>query len=245
MADVRGRQVFFGCEIMRRKQTLERELKLTPNFSLSEMRVAFSPLLGTAFEHIVSLQFLSSSFVAAFHGLDSDARNGVCFSGSRQAHEIIAPEAPHSHAALLSIRSDAFWINKWCRLFANASSEGERCTKDTDHPLRHPLRHHRIFGRVPNKGGSAWRNDPFGLAQNTGLGWSDPPFVHVSVPKIIRGVAPAQLRGDRAEYFVRVQMKRRTTVEDGLQPPEFVNRIRSRKRGPQSCQAEMKTTLNF
>ena len=119
---------------MRRKQTLERELKLTPNFSLSEMRVAFSPLLGTAFEHIVSPQFLSSSFVAAFHGLDSDARNGVCFSGSRQAHEIIKPEAPHSHAALLSIRSDALWINKWPRLFANASSEGERCTKDTDHP---------------------------------------------------------------------------------------------------------------
>ena len=81
--------------------------------------------------------------------------------------------------------------------------------KDTDHPLRHPLRHHRIFGRAPNKGGCAWRNDPFGRAQNTGLGWSDPPFVHVSVPKIIRGVAPAQLRGDRAEYFVRVQYEKK------------------------------------
>jgi hypothetical protein len=43
------------------------------------------------------------------------------------------------------------------------------------------------------------------------LGWSDPTFVHVSVPKVIRGVAPAQLRGDRAEYFVRVQMGRRIT----------------------------------
>ena len=101
MADARLRQVLFGCEIMRRKQTLERELKLTPDLSLSEMRVVFSPLFGTAFEQIVSPQFLSSSFVAAFHGLDSDARNGVCFSGSRQAHEIIAPEVPHSHAALL------------------------------------------------------------------------------------------------------------------------------------------------
>jgi hypothetical protein len=30
-----------------------------------------------------------------------------------------------------------------------------------------------------------------------------------------------------------------------LQPPEFVNRVRSRRRGPQSCKAEMKTTLNF
>ena len=196
---------------MRRKQTLERELKLTPNFSLSEMRVAFSPLLGTAFEHIVSLQFLSSSFVAAFHGLDSDARNGVCFSGSRQAHEIIKPEAPHSHAALLSIRSDALWINKWPRLFANASSEGERCMKDTDHPLRHPLRHHRIFGRVPNKRRLRMAQRSIWACTKHRIGLERPPFCARFRAQIIRGVAPAQLRGDRAEYFVRVQMRRRTT----------------------------------
>jgi len=211
MADVRLRQLLFGCEIMRRNQTLEMELKFTPNFPFSDMRTVCRQSLGMTFAHTVSLQSLSSSFVAAFHGLDSDARNGVRFSGSRQAHKIIAPEAPHySHAALLSI-PDVFWINKWRPLFANASSEGERCMKDTNHPLRHPLRHHRIFGRVRRRTGYAWREGQFGRGQNTGLGWSDPTFVHVSVPKVIRGVAPAQLRGDRAEYFVRVQMGTRTT----------------------------------
>ena len=33
------------------------------------------------------------------------------------------------------------------------------------------------------------------------IGLEDPTFVHVSVPKVIRGVAPAQLRGDRAGVF--------------------------------------------
>ncbi len=128
---------------------------------------------------------------------NSDSRNGVCFATSRQAREIVAPEASHSHASFLSIRQDS-------------SSEGERCMKDTDHPIRHLLRHLRIFGRVRRRRSCAWHNDQFGRGQNTGLGWSDPTFVHVSVPKVIRGVAPAQLRGDRAEYFVRVQMGTRT-----------------------------------
>ena len=210
MPDVRRRQAFFGREIMRQDQTLGNKLKFTPTFFLSEMRAVCGPLVGMTFAHTVSLQFLSSSFVAAFHVLDSDGRNGECFSGSRQAHEIIALEAPCFDAALLSI-PDAFWINKWRPLFANASSEGERCMKDTNHPLRHPLRHHRIFGRARRRTGCPWRGGEFGRGQNTGLGWSDPTFVHVSVPKVIRGVAPAQLRGDRAEYFVRVQMGRRTT----------------------------------
>ena len=48
-----------------------------------------------------------------------------------------------------------------------------------------------------------------GRGQNTGLGWSDPTFAHVSVPKVIRGVAPAQLRGDRAECFVRAAFRNR------------------------------------
>ena len=209
MADVRLRQLLFGCEIMRRNQTLERELKFTHNFPFSDMRTVCSQLLGITFVHTISLQFLSSSFVAAFLGLDSEAKSGEFFSGSRQAHEIIAPEAPCFHAALLSI-PDAFWINRWRPLFANASSEGERCMKDTNHLLRHPLRHHRIFGRARRRTGCPWRGGEFGRGQNTGLGWSDPTFVHVSVPKVIRGVAPAQLRGDRAEYFVRVQMGTRT-----------------------------------
>ena len=169
--------------------------------------------------------------MALFRGSDSESTNGVCFAASWQAHEIVAPEAPHSHAAFLSIRPDA------------SSSEGERYMTDTDHPVRHPLVHHQILGRVRRRRSCAWHDDQFGRGQNTGLGWSDPTFVHVSVPKVIRwGRSSPQLRGDRAEYFVRVQMD--NDVQDGLEPPEFLNRVRSR-RGPQSCQAEMKTTLNF
>jgi hypothetical protein len=128
--------------------------------------------------------------VAAFRDSNSDSRNEVCFAASRQARAIIAPEARDSHAALLGIRPDA-------------SSEGERCIKDTDHPVGHLLVHLRIFGGAQNGRSCVWDDDQFGRGQNTGLGWSDPTFVHVSVPKVIRGVAPAQLRGDRAEYFVR------------------------------------------
>jgi hypothetical protein len=96
-------------------------------------------------------------------------------------------ETPHPHAAIPP----------------NSSSEGERCMKDTDHPIRHPFVHLRILGRVPS--GSSWASgdNHFGRGQNTGLGWSDPTFVHVPVPKVMRGVAPAQLRVDGAECFVR------------------------------------------
>ena len=90
------------------------------------------------FGRIFSLAFLSSSSVAAFRGPNSDSRNGVCFATSRQAREIIAPEAPHSHAAFLSIRRDS-------------SSEGERCMKDTDHPIRHPLRSPSDFRKSPKQ----------------------------------------------------------------------------------------------
>ena len=82
--------------------------------------------------------------------------------------------------------------------------------KDTDHPFRHLC---VTIGFSEESEGEevAHGEDQFGRGQNTGLGWSDPTFVHVSVPKVIRGVAPAQLRGNRAEYFVRVQMGRRTS----------------------------------
>ena len=35
--------------------------------------------------------------------------------------------------------------------------------------------------------GCAQRDDQFGRAQNTELGWSDPTFAHGSVPKVSRG----------------------------------------------------------
>ncbi len=196
MHDVRSSRAFFRIEIVCPDQPLEMKLESTPDFSHSEVRAARGTLFGMRFGRIFSLPFLSSSSVAAFRGPNSDGRNEVYFAASRQTCEIIVPEAPHSHAAFLSIHRDY-------------PTEGERCMTDTDHPIVHPLRHPRIFGRVRRERGCTSRSDHFGRGQNTGLGWSDPTFVHGSVPKVIRGVAPAQLRGDRAKYFVRAAFRSR------------------------------------
>ena len=192
------------------------------------MRAVRGPFFGMRFGRIFSLAFLGSSSVAAFRGPNSDSRNGVCFATSRQAREIIAPEAPHSHAAFLSI-PDAFGSTN--ASLCEASSEGERCMKDTDHPIRHPLRHPRIFGRVRSRRSCAWHDDQFGRGQNTGLGWSDPTFVHVSVPKVIRGVAPAQLRGDRAEYLSASKLGRNHAKTVRNQSNSQIEQVQ--KRGPQ------------
>jgi len=196
MFDVRSYRAFFRFEIVRQDQPLEMKLESIPDFSNSEMHVARDPFFGRRFGHIFSLAFLSPSFVAAFRGPNSDSRNAACFATSRPAREIIAPDAPDSQAIFLNIRRDS-------------SSKGERCMKDIDHPIRHPSRHPRIFGRVRRRRSCTWHDDQFGRGQNTGLGWSDPTFAHVSVPKVIRGVAPAQLRGDRAECFVRAASRSR------------------------------------
>jgi hypothetical protein len=187
--DVGRLRSFIDCDIVRRNQTLEMKLESTPDFSHSETCAANGNFFGMRSGRISCQAFLSSSSVAAFRGPNSDGRNEVCFAASRQAREIIAPEASRSHTAFLNIRPDS-------------SSESERCMKDTVHPVGHLSVHLRIFGRAQSRRSCAWYDDQFGRGQNTGLGWSDPTFVHVSVPKVIRGVAPAQLRGDRAEYFV-------------------------------------------
>ena len=194
MRDVGSRRVFFRFETAFQDQPLEMELESTPAFSHSEMRAARGPFFGTTFGRIFYWACLNSSSAAAFCGLNSDGRNEVYFAAWPQARETIAPEALHSHAGSLNTRLDA-------------SSEGERCTKDTVHPVVHFSVHFRISGRVRSRTTCAWPNDQFGRGQNTGLGWSDPTFVHVSVPKVIRGVAPAQLRGDRAECFVRAAFR--------------------------------------
>ena len=190
MPDVKSRQAFFPFEIVSRDQPLEMRLESTPDFSHSEIRAARGLLFGMRFGRIFSLAFLSSSSVVAFRGPNSDSGNGVCFATSRQANKIIAPEGLYSYAVSLSVRP-------------NSSSEGERCMKHTVQRVVHFSVHRRIFGKVRSRRSCTWHDDEFGRGQNTGLGWSDPTFVHVSVPKVIRGVAPAQLRGDRAECFVR------------------------------------------
>lgn len=194
--DVESHLAFLDRHGVRRNQTLKMKLEFTPDFSHSEMHAARGPLFAMRFGHIISLAFLNSSSVAAFRGPHSDSRNGVCFATSRHMRELIAPEAPDSQAIFLNIRRDS-------------SSKGERCMKDIDHPIGHPLRHPQIFGSVRSRRDYTWHDDQLERGQNTGLGWSDPTFVHVSVPKVIRGVAPAQLRGDRAEGFVRVALRNR------------------------------------
>jgi len=189
MPDVRSRRAFFRFEIVHHNQAPEMKLKSTRDFSHSEMRAARGPFFGMRFRHIFSLAFLNSSSVAAFRGPNSDGTNEVYFETSRQARKIIAPKAPHSHADFLKIRP-------------HSSSEGERCMKHTVHHIVHFSVHRRIFGKVRTRRSCATRDDHFGRGQNTGLGWSDPTFVHVSVPKVIRGVAPAQLRSGRAACFV-------------------------------------------
>jgi hypothetical protein len=196
LPDVRSRRAFFRFEIVCQDQPLEMKLDSTLDFSHSEMRAPHGPFFGMRFGHIFSLAFLSSSSVAAFRGPNSDRRNEVYFAASQQARGIIAPEALHSHAALLNIRRDS-------------PSEGDRCMKDTHHPIRHLPRHPRIFAKVRSRRSCACHDHQFERGPNTGLGWSDPTFVHASVPKVIRGVVPAQLRGDRAEYFVRAAIRRR------------------------------------
>jgi hypothetical protein len=170
LPDVRRRRAFFRFEIVCQDQPLEMKLESTPDFSHSEMRAPRGQFFGMRFGCICSLAFLSSSSVAAFRGSNSDSRDGVCFATSRQASQVIAPEAPQSHAVFLSIRP-------------NSSSDGERCMKDTDHPIRHPLRHPRIFGRVRRRTGCACREGQFGRGQNTGLGWSDPLLCTFPCPK--------------------------------------------------------------
>jgi len=199
MPDVRSHRAFFRFEIVCQDQPLELELESTPNFPHSEMYVVRGPFGSIMYERICSLPFLTSSSVAVFRSPNSDSTNGVCFVTSRQASKILAPETPHHHAAFPNIRP-------------HSSSEGDGCMKDTDHPIRHPLRHSRIFGRVRSRRGCVWHGDQIGRGQNTGLGWSDPTFVHASVPKVIRGVAPAQLRGDRAECFVQRSISQQGTT---------------------------------
>jgi hypothetical protein len=196
MLDVRSCRAFFRFEIACQDQPLKVRLESTPDFSHLEMHAIRGPFFGVNFRHIVSLAFLSPSSVASFRGPNSDPENGVCFAVSRQSREIIEPAALYSHSAFLNFRPDD-------------SSEGERCIRETDHPIVHSSVHLRLSRRVRSGRSCGSYNDQIGRGQNTGLGWSDPTFVHVSVPKVTRGVAPAQLRGDRAECFVRAALPSR------------------------------------
>lgn len=138
MPDAKSRRAFFDRGIVRQIQPLEMELQFAPNFYLFGTLPACTSIFRMRFGSIFSLAFLSFSSVAAFLDSNSDSRNRVCFGTSRQASEIIAPEALNSLANFLKLRPDA-------------SSEGERCMKHTVHPIVHSPVHRRIFGRVRNR----------------------------------------------------------------------------------------------
>ena len=179
MPHVRSRRAFFDCDIVCQTQPLEMELQFVRHFHLFEMRRVCTSIFRKRFGSLFSVAFLSSSSVASFCRSNSDGRNGVCFATASHRREIIAPEAPRSYSAFLNIRREA-------------SSEGERCMNDTVHPIVHVSVHLENFGKVRSRRSCAWHDEQFGHGQNTGLGWSDPTFAHVSVHKVIRVVAPAQ-----------------------------------------------------
>jgi hypothetical protein len=83
--DVRSRWAFFDREIVYQDRPLEMKLESTPDFSHSEMCAVRGQFFCMRFGRIASLAFLNSSSVVAFRGPNSDNRNGVCFSASRQA----------------------------------------------------------------------------------------------------------------------------------------------------------------
>ena len=163
MPDVKNRRAFFVGEIVDQDQPLGMKLESTPDFSHSEMHAARGPFFGMRIGRIVSLAFLSSSSVVAFRDPNSDSGNGVCFAASRQAREIIEPEALHSHPAFLNTRRDA-------------SSEGERCMKHIVHPIVHFSVHLMLFGRIRSRRSYAWHNDQFGTRTKHRIGLERPHF---------------------------------------------------------------------
>jgi hypothetical protein len=260
------------CEIVGRNRPYEKWVQCGPNSWLMETGAICTPFVAGEPRPSFFSAISRTSSVALFQGSDSGSKNVAFFLESRRERKIIASEALNSESSFRSPQFKPYsgasdlqqeqMVDFGCGSenspakgssgssspalsCANTSSEGEQCMKDTDHPIRHPSVHPRLSGRVRSQRGCAGRNDQFGHGQNTGLGWSDPTFAHVSVPKVVRGVAPAQLRGDRAEYFVRVQIGETNHTQDRSEPLEFENRTSSRKRRPQSCRVEMKTTPNF
>ena len=126
MSDGRSCRTFFRLAIVCRDQPPEMKLESIPDISHVEMRAIRGPFVSMRFGRIFSLAVLSSSFVAAFQGLNSDSRNGMFFATSQEASEIIAPEAPHSRAAFLDI----------CR---DSPSEGERMRERHRSPYPSPF----------------------------------------------------------------------------------------------------------
>ena len=83
--------------------------------------------------------------------------------------------------------------------------------KDTVHPIRHPSVHPRIFVERAQIKKEVAHGTIINLGADKTPDWAERPhfFVHVFVPKVIRGSCSAQLRGDGAEYLVRTAFRSR------------------------------------
>jgi hypothetical protein len=106
-----------------------------------------------------------------------------------------------------------------------AARQGERCMKDTDHPMRHHRVHLSDRASARRRRGCARQKGQFGRGQDTVLGWSDPTFAHGSVAKVSRGsLQPNQsnqglVRGAfcwRAQREIRGSRRRREEVLTAL-----------------------------
>ena len=100
MSDGRSCRTFFRLAIVCRDQPPEMKLESIPDISHVEMRAIRGPFVSMRFGRIFSLAVLSSSFVAAFRDPNSDKKKWSVFCDlvAVRHREIIAPEAPHSHA---------------------------------------------------------------------------------------------------------------------------------------------------
>lgn len=238
---IRDRRALLDREIMGHNRPSEKRLQPAANYSSLLIEGICSAFSATNVDCVFPMPFLRITSLAPFRSSDSANRDVTCFGACFPICENVLLEMLDFHSLFRSPRFRAvFWglecspdqevnfgrgsENSYAKASSGISSaiapglccaktslEGDGCMKDTHHPIRHPSVHPLIFGRVLSRGSCASSDHQFGRRQNTGLGWSDPTFVHVSVPNVIRGVAPAQLRGNRAGYFVRVQMGRRTT----------------------------------
>src|ERR1700745_936185 len=74
----------------------------------------------------------------------------------------------------------------------------------------------RVNGTCWERRGCAWRDIQFGHGQNTGMGWSDPVFGSLWLPKRIVGSLQPRKQGSAlfAKSFARVQVTERREKEE-------------------------------
>src|SRR6266853_3725851 len=163
--NIRDRVVLSDSEIVGRNRPYEKWLQSGPNSWLVETRAICTPFVaGEPRPHFFSA-IPRISFVALFRGYDSGSKNVAFFLASRRECKIIASEALNSDWSFRSPQFKPYFgasdlqqaqvvdfgcgsVNSPAKgssgssspgLFcANTSSEGERCMKDTDHPIGHP-----------------------------------------------------------------------------------------------------------